>query len=439
MFGWRQTVPGSRGKLFDSLLLALDSRSVSNPLASPAMALAVALSCLTGCGPGGPDAASTFAQRDSAGVLISVTPGTDARPPLGWEVDSVPDLVIGAGADPSDYLYRVQGVRGFSDGGLLVVDGGRAELRFFDAEGHLSRRAGGEGRGPGEFIDPVLVPSVGGDSLLFFDKRLPRFQVFSRDGQNHRTIRFSQWPWGRVPPVGAMDLRALWEKLETEGGIESAIRVEGPMEETAEYFWFDPVTGEEISFTSFPVIRFYVGPDGPGEIPLSSYPAAIVGPEGALITDGLTSEIREYDIEGRLRRVFRIDESRRPVTREMVEGWIGAKTRGAPASRAEAMRQNYTVMPIPDSLPVFQSLLVDEMGWVWAEMYAWDPAEPGEWMVFDPEGRAHGVVETPPGLEIEHIGRDFILGVRRGQWDVEYVQRHVLDRGVATTAAMKNE
>jgi len=69
------------------------------------------------------------------------------------------------------------------------------------------------------------------------------------------------------------------------------------------------------------------------------------------------------------------------------------------------------------------------MGWLWAEVYGFDPTRPRDWVVFDPGGRARGTVRTPPGLEVHWIGRDAILGVWQDERDVEYVHRHRLTRG----------
>ena len=85
-------------------------------------------------------------------------------------------------------------------------------------------------------------------------------------------------------------------------------------------------------------------------------------------------------------------------------------------------------MGIPDTLPAFQALQVDEVGWLWAEVYDFDSSRPREWVVFDPEGRAHATVQTPPGLEVQWIGRDAVLGVWRDEFEVEYVHRHRLIR-----------
>jgi len=397
----------------------------------------LALLELSGCGPdssegSGPSGSpSGFAQIDSSGVLISVTHGTNAHASIGWEVDSIPNLVLGAGSEPSEQFFRIGGLRGFSDGSILVVDGASRELRFFDSEGRLLDRVGRKGEGPGEFDDPVLVPTVGSDSLLLWDTGLIRFQVFSSNGLDHQTIRLTKkWPGGSRPPVGAVDYQVLAEKR--EGPNLADLREGGPKEWERVFVWVDPASGVERRIVSFTVVRDYVFLEGGGAprmslIPFSPVPVATVSRDGALISRGSLSEIRGYDLEGELRRIFRVDESGRPVTPRMIEAKLALEGTGSPSSRNRWERL-YAQMPIPDTLPVFQSLQIDDTGWLWAKIYEWDPTQPPEWMVFDPEGRAHGIVETPAGLEVQWIGADCILGVWLDEFRVEHVRRHALRR-----------
>ena len=77
-------------------------------------------------------------------------------------------------------------------------------------------------------------------------------------------------------------------------------------------------------------------------------------------------------------------------------------------------------------MPVFSRLMVDETGWLWAELYRFDVRAPVRWLVFAPNGEGHGSVDMPPDLEVWQIGRDFVLGVWQDEHEVEYVRRHAL-------------
>ncbi len=409
-------------------------------LGAPGLVLALIVVGPLGCGTGGMEetAAPPFEQIDSAGVLISVTRGTEARVPIGWTVDSVPDLVLGAEDSPSGYLHRVQGLKGLPDGGVLVVDGGSQELRFFDSEGRSVKRAGGPGEGPGEFRDPVLVPLLGTDSLLFFDKGLPRFQMYSGDGQYSRQIRHEHgWPHGRRAPEGALGMRHML--FRSSGNVEALIaasRGEGEVRQMVwKFLWYDAQTGERMTVDSVKrgfSLRF---DSSNWMIPFQPRSYAAVIDRGVFITRGVTAEILEYDVEAMLRRIFRVKEFGRPVTRDMIEAMIDLEVERVPIWPRRRWERAYRQMPIPDTLPAFQALQLDELGWLWAEVYDFDPRRPRQWVVFDAEGRAHGTVEIPVGLEVHWIGRDAILGVWRDEFDVEYVHRYRLDRRAGAPGA----
>jgi hypothetical protein len=405
---------------------------------SGVLALCV-LSWLMGCGPGSslePGGGPAFSRVDSTGVLLSINRGAAAQALPGWTVDSEPDLVLGRGGSPSDYFYRIQGMRGTNEGGLLVVDGGSQELRFYDSEGHLVKRGGGPGEGPGEFGDPFLVPVVGTDSLLVFDTKLPRAHVLSAGGELGRLIHHRHGrPYGGRAPVGAAGFRhMLFDASGSAGGPETPRPDQGMYQLRQRFMWYDTTTGARLTVDSVLVDRRYYDRGLDWVVPFTPRSSAATTAEGAFITRGKPAEILEYDVEGRLRRVFRIEDFGRPVTRTMIDAFIDLETSLRPAKYASRSRRSwhrvYDDMGIPDTLPAFQALLVDEQGWLWAEIYDFDPGRAREWVVFDPEGRAHGTVRTPPRLEIQWIGRDAVLGVWRDEFDVEYVHRHRLTRGV---------
>ena len=396
---------------------------------------AVAIAVSFGCDSRGSEPASdrSLSRVDSAGISILTTAGERALTSIGWTVDSVPDLVIGSGPAEGDQLYRVQGVRTFDDGRILVVDGGSRQLRFLDSEGRLLDRVGRKGEGPGEFEDPILVPLIGVDSLLVWDRYLQRFQYFSEDGVSNRTLFLAdRWPAGGRPPHGAVRGRMLVDEWEIDWFVPASLQTPGPKDTGVNLMWYDPVSGSRVPIASYTVTRdfHFIRAGRPpilDHIPFTLFPTAAVTPSGGLVTDGVTFEIREYGFAGEPERILRVDLPGRPVSEAITEAWLEAELGGQTAGtglREEIIRS----MPIPDTLPAFESLLTDDLGYVWAQIYEWDPSKRKGWIVFDGEGVALGSVETPPGLRVEWIGPDAILGVWRDDLDVEYVHRHALKR-----------
>lgn len=383
-----------------------------------------------------------FSQRDSAGVLIAVTQAEIAQRPLGWTVDSVPSLVIGANNTPEEALYSVEGVTQLENGDLLVVDGGSAELRFFDADGDFAEAVGGKGEGPGEFVSPRLVPARRRDSLIVYDLGTRRLHLVSPES---RAMRIVDQEVPRSHPEGNL-LSAQAPRI--EGAVRSAALLASDVSprrptqsgvgyRSLEYSWLDFMTQQTTPLLSVDIPRSWITieegrPPYSAVIPFTMrWVPATVSPGGALFSVGSAPEIREYGLDGDLRRVIRIDMEGRPVDAEMLEA--AAAHSGATLPASEIYYANlYAEMSLPDTLPAFWSLVMDDRGWTWAEVfqpeYAREGDAPRTWVVFDSDGRARGTVETPARLEVVEIREDYILGIWTSELDVEQVRRYSLRR-----------
>jgi hypothetical protein len=315
-------------------------------------------------------------------------------------------------------------------GGILVVNGGNSEVWIFDSGGVVTKGVGGRGEGPGEFFDPVLIPSLGADSLMFFDKGLPRYQVFTVDGQAVRTIRhINGWPNGRRPPLGVVDGRVLFESREIVGG-EVALNQQGLQQLQSTFFWHEPGKGTKEVFGD-PSLVDWAFEDRRGttwSVPFHVFPAAAVAQGSVFISESSRAQISEYDLHGKLLRILRLDGVRRPVTGDIIVDMIDLELAGSSGRTRDEWERAYSGMPLPDSLPAFRSILVDELGFLWAEAYDPDPDNPSDWIVFDSDGRARGTVKTPPGVSVKWIGHASILGVHTDEFDVETVHRYGLER-----------
>ena len=377
-----------------------------------------------------------FTQYDSAGVIISVTPAAEANAPLEWKIDPDEVLRIGEGGSPDEEFFRIGGVQQLPGGEVVVADGGSGELRVFSPDGILKARFGRFGDGPEEFRDPSLVvPAFGFDSLLVFDSRFrPSFHVISPDGEGWR--RLGPWtigPYGRLPssraPLGASGSRVLMD------GALHTPRITGPgvHERPRTLHWVDLESDDRTTIARFAIGRTFVAewsddrPPFTWAIPfLNLSPPAAVAPDGAFVTLH-EPEVEKYDLDGTLSRIFRVEGAARTVTRAHMDADIEVRVRRTTLSRAE-YETRLARMPLPETLPAFQHLQVDDLGWLWAEIYEVGPDPPTRWMIFDPDGRAHGTLEALPGFTAHHIGEDFILGVWTDDLGVEYVQRHPLQR-----------
>jgi hypothetical protein len=369
--------------------------------------------------------------EDSAGTAIVVTAGDSAFALLDWSVSPAPDLVLGDRPDPDEQFHRIGGVAALPDGGVAVLDGGSNELRFYDVAGNLVTRTGRTGSGAGEFRNPSLVASPSADSILIHDLALRRMTAYSTDG---RRLGEAAWSQRGRAPVGLLDGRALLQRqpvMRVEDMQRSGVQTYEPT-----YLWFDSASGDEIPLRSWSIDRGFTYPPGPDQaypsmrtIPFTVMPSALVTVQAAMLTSGSAFEILEFDVAGNLKRAVRVDSPRRPVTGDEIDGLIDLElSRSSSSTSRSSHARALGEMPLPDSMPAFVSLHVDDVGWIWAQLYDWDTRLPTRWMVFAPDGRARGTVSTPAGLKVHHIGERFVLGVWVDEYGVEYVRRYALDR-----------
>ena len=82
----------------------------------------------------------------------------------------------------------------------------------------------------------------------------------------------------------------------------------------------------------------------------------------------------------------------------------------------------------PESLPAYLSFETDPLGCLWVE----ESRGPGDdvpvWSIFDAEGALQARVSLPEGVDLLEAGVDYVLGLVRGEFDVEYVQMFRLER-----------
>ena len=198
---------------------------------------------------------------------------------------------------------------------------------------------------------------------------------------------------------------------------------------------FDVDTGVPVWEESFQGAREYrILPNSLYDLPFDIWPATVLGRDGLFLTLGENQgpEILEYDLSGSLRRILRLAEAVVAPSRGDIDKLV--EFRLAPWDMTPQDREHFTEvqlgdyaeMPLPEIMPVFSRLLVDEVGWLWAELYRFDVRAPVRWLVFGPNGEGFGSVDMPPDLEVWQIGRDFVLGVWEDELGVDYVRRHAL-------------
>lgn len=373
----------------------------------------------------------TFETRDSAGIQIV----ENARPPEGlrleWRIGSEPTVSIGVLEGEEPYmLYRAFDATRLSDGRIVVANGGTDELRVFEASGIHVATWGGWGEGPGEFTGLNSVEPWPGDSVVAWYAPQLGFSVFDADGRHGRTFAFTGQD-------NTLPMLRFWPRSATrDGSILAWHAPEGSDTAAAQLRNGEGVVRS--SFGTHPGREPYISDQGTDRAMLfwkTFGREPIWTPWGDQIAIAHTAEyeIKAYRADGSLARLVRRDHSPRTPTPEDVEAYIEEQL-GSDSRRTESeiqeWRRRYQAVPVAEHFPAFESIRSDALDHLWVEEYQL-PREEGSatvWTVFDPDGQALGLVETPTDLRISEIGADYILGYTFDEFDVQYVQLWSLER-----------
>ncbi len=369
------------------------------------------------------------AVRDSAGIMLVDYGPLPPELPSGWRVSPDPIVVLGsASGDEMQEFYQATRAVRTPDGGIAVANSGTGELRFFDTEGEFAGSVGRSGQGPGEFQSLTLLGMLPGDSILLYDARSARFSMvgpertvvrsYAPDGRPSLTARgmlASGWavisgPAGSLgdPASGTLMAPAMPLRLVSpEGTLEPAVDT---LPDRPLYF---QITDQGMSFT---------------RVPLSAEPAYAVGATAFHAGEAHSYEVRTYDSEGALVRILRVARPPRPVTDADIRTAVEAATERASEEARPRLRRSLDDAPWPETMPAYERLLADRLGYLWVEEYRAPGEELQRWMVYDSVGTVVGSVNVPASLYLTDVGRDWMLGLGHDALGEQTVELYDLKR-----------
>lgn len=385
---------------------SLDPGGVLTPVAI--VVLLITLIHLTGCG--------------SSGIAPTLEE---------WRLSEFPVTRIGVvDGEPAYQLDRVAGVLRLSDGRVVVANAGTQELRYYDAGGGHLVTVGGAGSGPGEFRGLASIARLPGDSLLALDQGSSQLSVFGPDGEFVRS-----W-FVESPGRGHFPQRV----LAGEDGSVLVAFVRGHM----------PGDPSGVIRNSAPLLRYsadgeFVGmvAEVPGEEwfyspehqvmtfrPFGRKGHLAVAGTSVFVGGGESYEVEVYDLSGELRRTFSQPRDPIPVTAEEIRRYREALVESLrdPESKSRQERLN-AVLPFPETMPAYASILADDEGSLWVEEYRYPAEAAARWSVLDREGRLMATITVPQGFTPQVVMDGLVAGIYRDELDVEYVEIYELIRG----------
>ena len=365
--------------------------------------------------------------RDSLGIEIVESRAPASRTGELFRIYDQPNVSIGAldGSESTAFL-RIRGVLRLSDGRIVVADGATQELRYFNADGFYLRTVGGRGSGPTEFQNFARLQRLNADSVLVHDLGAGRTTIISPDG----TVALTQQTGTPPTVVGSLADRAVIYTVyadasamtSNEGYLRPEIAVMRAVPESATAELFRIHGAEE--FRILDADRVFTFP-----APFARPQVLVVHANHvyALLDSG---DIGVFDGSGVLTRIIRTIGERQPITAEILRVYRAETLEGYDnSSPRRALHQRvFDAAPYPAYVPIYQDIRIDTEGLVWAELYRLPTERERHWRVFGAGGEWLGDVTVPTNLDVQDIGNNYILGVARDAFDVEYVHLYLLDR-----------
>jgi hypothetical protein len=378
------------------------------------------------CGREGPDRAS-YSTRDSAGIRIVENAAPAWSDADAWRLTQQPVVDIGGLEGEPDYeLYHVASAFRMPDGRIVIGNGGSHQIRFYDEAGVHLLDAGREGEGPGEFRTISWVRAYRTDSIAVYDLALRRISIFGADGHFARSF-----------PVKAMEESGMGRADDVFEDGSVLVRAFSGMPSDADRKVARPIEP-----------RYSIGPEGDFEDSLCAYPGAEVimhsfesmglvyfGPplfgrstyyavrgNRIYVASNDSYEVRLLARDGSLQSIVRRQYENLEVTDADIETFKEQQlSSDMPSGMRDPMAEVLDNSPIRETMPAFDSLIVDRMGNLWVEEYNRPNDTVPRWTVFTSEGEMLGTVSFPDRFDLQEVGDDYVLGAWEDELEIEHV------------------
>jgi hypothetical protein len=366
------------------------------------------------------------------------------RPPT--RIDSVPALTLGTalGNEEESFSGDIDATM-LSDGRIVVADGGARQLKFFSGEGDFLMIAGGRGGGPGEFSFLSQISKGGGDTLFAGDWR--QISRFSPDGAFRDRIELDhrEFQWHLPPGQVRSEIEILGEAglvfISATGGLDPAGGPEiSPTEDQGGVIRF-PTTYQfaALDLRSWEPYSGGLGPESispesirdsqvPGVVPFLAQTFHAPARDGGFLVlgDSRSGLIEVFSRGGRLEASFAHSVDRARINQSQLRAWVEYFL---PSRYGfEEMERNWSAIDLPDEMPAFSGIRVDNEGYVWVLDYDW-PRSGGKRVVcYTPSGNQVGEFRLEGVSEVLEVGTDYLIGIGFDEFEVPNVVVYPVER-----------
>ena len=383
----------------------------------------------------------------SATALCAVLALTAIHPPRGlgaqqlWRLQPQPQVSIGDGPGDGHELYQVADATVAPDGRILLLDGGSHTVRIYGPQGRLLKSVGGKGDGPGEYQSLRTLRLLASGDLLVYDLVSQRVTRLTPDLDVAHTTRVGHDVGVTIPVRSHLRPLASGAALRAGGNIgvpEAVRRPEGLHQDDVAIFVTDGSEDRRIVVRRAPP-SFKVTTGNQSLSPPVPFEATLLftgSPTGVVVGSSHGTTFEALDARGQEEGTFIAEGTPRPVTSEDWDLFQaefrrvrsqGIMIRGMMAVPGENVDKFLARTPRGKEFPLFDALLVDQMGRLWVREYGL-AGDLARWQVLEAGRGVVGRIDMPRAWTLLEAGDDFVLVRERDELDVELVRKYGIAR-----------
>ncbi len=367
------------------------------------------------------------------GVLRGQDVAVDAS---SWTVGAEPVTIYGSvdGVAAGGFVHVV-GVAHGPSGMIAVADGQLLSISLFGADGNLVATMGRQGEGPGEFSSIGSLVSDAEGRLFAFDDGHQRLSEWTFEGDFVRDTRLTRQGSDRsIAQVGRFGDGKWYAK---EVGQVVAVQVNSMVQDTVGFFALvDGVVGEFLARVPGGITtQIDLGGQWVGRGVLLS-PRSLGVTWGRCLLAGTSDNpvLRVVDSTGgevgEVSLMVEVEPGREEHRSEWVTAMLAMVGEMAGPQERMMFETLAEATPMAERVPFAGDLLVDELGYIWAQRYELPEGGAGtEWRVFSETGSSVGTVVLPERFHAVGISADAILGVFTDELGRQDVRVYSLNRG----------
>jgi len=363
---------------------------------------------------------------------------TEASPQELQRWDLVPESRLGGGGVDDAVLFGVKAAFPATSGSMYIASL-REGLEEYDGSARQARRFGRTGEGPGEFRT-VFAAGLIADRLWIYDLRLRRVSTYSPSG-----AFIESFPARGEPAPGFV--------INSVAGLTDQNKIVGIEVPSipSERLIADPKTNVRIALHSLVDKRRIEVDEGRFGSPfilvdggailafpyLSDHMRVAVHPRG----DGFVTvhsetagsspyfyTVRGFSSSGERLFERRVQYTPRSINEAELQGFIRDKVGGSGTTTQELATIRRRLV-VPPHMPPVSDVLLSDDGGIWVRTEESLTGGSVRWFVLAPSAsRIEAVLLLPADLRLTYASASSAIGVRRDEFDAEYVVRFRVER-----------